>query len=1333
MGAQKHLQKLMAVLTVLTLIVTLLPTHSASADPSIWFVRGSFNGWAGEDNPLYDDGTHGDATAGDNIFTTEIPIATAGRYEFKVTTTDWSTNYPPENSWFVTQADGQVVTIFFDANTYADGWVPDTNRIGVLDSTAAWTAVGNWQGWENANPATAMTAAGDGTYSLTYAIPAAGTYEYKAVATGSWDAVGANGRNVNASTVLFTTVEAGQQATFSVNPLNGSVYVELEEVQPVPKPDDNVWWDGLGHNSRDTLYRVPQGAVTTGVPVYLRFRTYRNDVTGVTLRVWNTAAGAQSLYPMDLVATTDEDPFGYDYWQAQIPAQDVPTVLWYRFIVRDGSKEVYYEDNNLFDGAWGQTFEFSPDYSWQIDVYSPDFKTPDWMKNAVVYQIFPDRFFNGLKVNDPSAKRDGTVYGEEIIKKAWTDLPEGYCRGYQGLAEPCAENPMGRDFYGGDLAGVLAKLDYLKDLGVTAIYFNPIFEAPSNHKYDTSNYLQIDNNLGNTLQFALLAKAAEAKGIRLILDGVFNHTSSDSLYFDKYSQYPTVGAYESQDSKYYDWYTFSSWPDTYNSWWGFDTLPVLTETDEVKDFIYGSNYSVARTWIKMGADGWRLDVAPDKSHQWWAEFRPRVKSASSNAVIIGEIWDDASEWLLGDELDSTMNYRFRRAMLGFLVGGVNDPNQGDIIPLNVDQFDSVLQSIEEDYPRAAYLTTMNLVDSHDTQRILWALTPGARNREEREFNAANVAVGKDRLKLLAIMQMTMPGAPTVYYGDEVGLTGDTDPDDRRAFPWNSMDTSLRSHYKKLIAVRKAYSFLRTGSFDRLYTHNDNGTYAYGRKDASGAALIAVNNSGSAHELVIPVQGYLPEGSVLTDKLNGGQYTVSGGTVTLTVNAMWGAVLVTKPGIDLKPPAAPTGLAAADEDGQVRLSWNAVSGAAAYRVYRSPVTAGGYSSLFDVTTTEVIDTSVVNGRRYYYVVTALDAAGNESAYSNEIEALPHMLIGWANLQWPPTLTTVISAVNPTADIYGQVWIDGRTAQPGVTPGLIAQVGYGPEGSDPAAGGWLWVNAVFNVDAGNNDEFKASLLPQAVGVFDYVYRYSTTGGREWLYADLNGPVAAGQLPANPGKLTVEASADVTPPSVPANLRVSTASNSFLSLAWDASLDVDGAVYRYEIFRSDASGGPYTQIGAVNAPALEFTDWTVTANSTYFYVVLAVDTSFNRSDFSAELEASAVARPVAVTFNVTVPDSTAATGLPVYIAGNFNGWNPGGTVMTQVDATHWTITLNLDEGYVMEYKYTLGSWDYVEKDAACGEISNRKVTIYYGAAGTQEQVDIVPAWRNVSPCGN
>ena len=1293
-----------------------------------WYARGDFNGW-GTDNPMYDDGTNGDPVAGDGLFTALVTVATSGRYEFKIANEDWSASYPGSgNSWLETGSDGETVIITFDTSSHADGWLPETNIIGVSTEPGAWTAVGDWQGWDNANPATAMASQGGGVYEFASSIPSPGSYQYKAVRTGTWDAIGADGRGINASTAAFETTLTDQNVTFTVDALAGRVRVEVEEPPPVPGPDDDVWWDGLGHNTRDDLYRVPGGAVTTGVPVTLRFRTYHNDVTEVLVRVWSTQALAQTLYPMELVATTDDEPFGYDYWQATLPAQDVQTVLYYRFIVRDGTDEDFYEDDDLFDGAWGMAYDDSPDYSFQIDVYLPEFETPDWMKDAVVYQLFPDRFYNGDHKND-ARRRDPTVYDNPVLPKNWNDLPEGYCRAYVGVT--CDEEPMGRDFFGGDLQGVKDKLGYLADLGVTAIYFNPVFMAPSNHLYDTTDYSQIDSYFGSMGTFQSLVNQARKHGIHIILDGVFNHTSSDSIYFDKYSRYNTVGAYESQDSAYYDWYTFYEWPDSYNSWWGFDSLPVLTEIQAVRDFIYGAEASVARQWIKHGIGGWRLDVAPDKSHEFWAEFRPSVKSADPDAIIIGELWDDASEWVLGDELDTTMNYRFRRALLGFLNGDMNDPNQGAIRGLNPDQFNSVLQSIKEDYPPPAYETAMNLVGTHDTQRILWALTPGDRNREGKEFNLDNLAEGKAKQKLLAIMQMTMPGAPTIYYGDEVGLTGDTDPDDRRPFPWNDIDAGMLAHYQLLTGLRNEYGYLRTGSFDRLYTHNDDGTYAYGRKDLTGAAVVAINQSDEPRSLTINLAGYLPEGTVLADALSGAAYTVTGEQFVVDVAERWGAVLITPPGIDLTPPDAPAGLLAAVGDGSVDLTWDSVPGAAGYYVYRSPVSGGGYERLngSPVTETAYTDGTVVNGRLYYYVVTAVDDPGNESGRSSEISALPHLTIGWANLQEPPSIVHTISALNPTENIYGQVWIDGHTDLPGPTEGLIAQVGFGPYWSDPTVDpGWTWVDAVFNVDAGNNDEFRGQLLPEALGTYDYAYRYSTTGGALWIYADKDG-TDNGYDPAQAGDLTVVSSGDTTPPAVPENLHLLEASPSFIQLAWDAVPDAD--LYRYEVYHGDAAGGPYVKLANVLAPAVEYTDMNVVRDATYYYVVLAADISFNQSAFSDELAATAQARPVQVTFNATLPDTT-PDGDDIYVAGSFNGWDPAGTLMTRT-GLFATVTLELDEGTRIEYKYTRGSWTYVEKDADCNEIGNRTATILYGTDGTMALDDIVLNWRNTGTCGD
>jgi fibronectin type 3 domain-containing protein len=456
-----------------------------------------------------------------------------------------------------------------------------------------------------------------------------------------------------------------------------------------------------------------------------------------------------------------------------------------------------------------------------------------------------------------------------------------------------------------------------------------------------------------------------------------------------------------------------------------------------------------------------------------------------------------------------------------------------------------------------------------------------------------------------------------------------------------------------------------------------------------------------------------------------------------------AVVLGGTGLDLAPPPAPTQLTVTDEAAsQVSLSWTASPGAAGYDVFRSPLSGGGFVRLnaAPVIGTTFTDTGLTNGTTYHYVVQAHGALGNASGTSNEVSAVPHYLIGWANLQWPPSMTHTISAVNRTENAYGQVWIDGVTNQPGATPNLRAQLGFGPDGSDPDGNAdWSWVDASFNGDRGNNDEFVASLLPDEVGTFDYAYRYTVTSGRDWVYADLDG-IGNGYSPSQAGSLVVNSSGDVTPAAVPAGLRVTAASPGGVTLAWDA-VEGDASLYGYEIGRADAPGGPYAVIGATTTP--EYTDSAVVENATYWYVVRSVDTSFNRSTWSAEVSATTELRTVTVTFTVTVPATTDSTGLAVNIAGTLSrldgglpDWDPTETSLTRVDATHWTITLTGDEGTQLEYKYALDSsdaWFNVEKDAGCGEISNRLLTLAYGTDGTQTVNDTVLNWRNVAPCGN
>jgi hypothetical protein len=380
---------------------------------------------------------------------------------------------------------------------------------------------------------------------------------------------------------------------------------------------------------------------------------------------------------------------------------------------------------------------------------------------------------------------------------------------------------------------------------------------------------------------------------------------------------------------------------------------------------------------------------------------------------------------------------------------------------------------------------------------------------------------------------------------------------------------------------------------------------------------------------------------------------------------------------------------------------------------------------------------VNAKPYYYVVTSVDERGNESGYSDQVSALPQLTIGWANLQWPPAMSHTIDVIDRTAAAYGQVWIDGVTEQPGGTPGLRAQLGFGPSGSDPDGGlAWTWVEAAFNVDAGNNDEFTASMLPETIGAFDYAYRYSTTGGASWVYADLDG-TGNGYAAAQAGQLVVTPSGDTTAPAVPSGLIVLSASPAGIELAWDP-IGGDPSLYGYEVLRADSSGGPYATVARVSEAT--YTDTSITEGATCFYVVRSLDRSFNRSNNSSEVSAAAQLRTVSVTFNVTVPADTDATARSVYIAGSLSrldgglpDWNPGGVSLTRLAATQWAITFTGRESTQIEYKFTLGDWDHVEKGAACDEIGNRVLTLSYGTSGNQAVNDTVLNWRNVAPCGN
>jgi glycosidase len=612
--------------------------------------------------------------------------------------------------------------------------------------------------------------------------------------------------------------------------------------QPTPsiQGDGNILTDSLYHDSRDPIYRSPGGAVPAGTSVTLRLKTALDDLTAAQVRVWNTRTLTETLVPMTRV--------GPESWEASVATPSQAAALFYRFVVIDGTSVAYYTDSRDRDGGVGEGHLYQSDDDYTLVAYDPGFTTPAWLRDAVVYQIFPDRFDNGDSSNDKPA---GTfIYGGQTESKQWGDTPES-----------------GSDFFGGDLKGVTQKLDYLQSLGVTAIYFNPIFTSPSNHRYDTTDYTQIDPSLGTLDDFRELVSRAREKGIRIILDGVFNHSSSDSLYFDKYSRYPTDGAYESQQSPYASWYTFKDFPTKYNSWSGINTLPVFTESDAVKQFLLDARDSIVHRWTKEGIGGWRLDAAEQKSNDFWRELRQALKQQDPDAVIIGEFWHNSANWLAGDQWDGTMNYRFRDAVLGWLANPVRP----------VETMVKQLDSIREDYPPQALAASMNLIDSHDTKRAL-----------------TEAGGDKNMLRLLALMQFTWPGLPTVYYGDEAGLEGSTDPDDRRTYPWGSEDMSLISFYQMLGQVRHSTSALSTGDYINLGFDNQKDVYAFARQDANGVAVVGLNRSKQDQTFELSMAGVAPDGTTFTDHMNTGvTYTVQSGKIAVKLGARWGILLTSK--------------------------------------------------------------------------------------------------------------------------------------------------------------------------------------------------------------------------------------------------------------------------------------------------------------------------------------------------------------------------------------------------------------------------------------------------------
>lgn len=583
----------------------------------------------------------------------------------------------------------------------------------------------------------------------------------------------------------------------------------------------------LYHNSHDFYYRSSFGAVPSGSRLILRLKVLddAHKAWRARIRLWQSNVG-ESFVPM----TYEKGIF--------TGVVDIPPkgcLLWYYFIVDDGQDIAYYGNNKDQLGGEGAIYREVPP-AYQITVYDKDAHTPDWFKHAIVYQIFPDRFRY-------SPQTTGTLKGKKgaVIHSDWNDPPY-YCK-REGNGEI-----VYYDFFGGNLAGIQEKLPYLKELGITAIYLNPVFESCSNHRYGTADYFKIDPMLGTNEEFAAFCQAAKKAGIRIILDGVFSHTGADSIYFNRFGNYPSVGAYQSKESPYYEWYRFTKYPDEYESWWGVSDLPDVEETTpSYMDFIIKSENSVLKYWLKEGISGWRLDVVDELPVPFLREFYKTLKEEDNDAVLIGEVWEDASnkvsyneqrEYLCGHDLDSAMNYVQRALMVDFVTG------QKDARRMNDE-----LTRLIENYPAENFYAMLNLISSHDIERILTVL-----ERAGGTDVASAKETAKKRLHLLTAWQMTMPGAPCIYYGDEAGQTGGKDPDNRRTYPWGHEDLEILGWTKALTRLRTAHPALQTGRFLPLYASGDVFAYArvieggkdvFGKPAEDGFFIIAMNRNPSA--------------------------------------------------------------------------------------------------------------------------------------------------------------------------------------------------------------------------------------------------------------------------------------------------------------------------------------------------------------------------------------------------------------------------------------------------------------------------------------------------------
>ena len=604
------------------------------------------------------------------------------------------------------------------------------------------------------------------------------------------------------------------------------LHEQIENTAPA-----RLWWEVDGHKT------LSPGAQPRGTNITLCLSLSR---------AWGAAAVVCRMFPdgedyHDTPLTFVKTQNGVDFYTlvldtAALCGKNESGLFYYELLLVRGYDTLFSQTPNNVDLA----FERESGSRFRLLVYKKDFSTPSWFAGGVMYHIFLDRFCEGEGKVTPN--RDA------VINPDWQNGIPQYPR---KNGDPIPNNV----FFGGNLWGVIEKLDYLQSLGVTVLYLSPIFEAYSNHRYDTGDYEKIDAFLGGEEAFDKLIHEAHARGMRIVLDGVFNHTGDDSRYFNRRGTYKTVGAYQSQKSKFAKWYRFRDFPNDYECWWNIEILPRLDHTNKSCRRYFTGDEGIIAEWTRRGVDGWRLDVADELSNEFLDELRHVVKKNTKNeGLIIGEVWENAADkiaygnrrrYLSGDQLDSVMNYPFRNAILALLRDG------------DAETFYHILTEIYASYPRSVSHSLMNLLGTHDTARILTLLGDGGKGECLPNDTLAHLSLTeKERknaltlLKLASALQFTVFGVPSVYYGDEAGIEGYGDPFCRRPFPWGREDADLLSHYRALGRLRREHPALTRGEF--RFVEHDATSFVFERA-SNDERILVLANVGEERTFDIPAR------------------------------------------------------------------------------------------------------------------------------------------------------------------------------------------------------------------------------------------------------------------------------------------------------------------------------------------------------------------------------------------------------------------------------------------------------------------------------------------------